>query len=119
MADVVHSHGRRHGRKRKADVVIQPSVYLRSVGRRGGVLLHIFTQDAVDVRLITLAVRRMTFEPGDHVAITSRRGFLLDGPKKQAALRAAPVTDFWYVLRIDFVVRQRSQGLNHCLLRWR
>src|SRR6266699_5730861 len=50
-----------------ANVVAQPVVSLRPVGRRVGVLLHIFTQGAVDARLIALAVRRMTLEPGNHV----------------------------------------------------
>ena len=54
-----------------------------------GVLLHIFTQSAIDTCLIALAIGRMALEPGDHVGINPQRELLLDGPKKQAALRAA------------------------------
>ena len=82
-------------------------------------LRHIFTQGAIDACLIALAVRRMVLEPRDQVGVDPQRELLLDGPKKHAAPRTAPVADFRHVPRIDVVVWQRRQGLNLGMLRGR
>jgi len=83
------------------------------------VLRNIFTQGAIDARLIAFAVRRMALEPGDHVGVGPQRELLLDGPKKHAAPRTAPTADFRHVPRIDLVVWQCGQRINLRLLRGR
>jgi hypothetical protein len=51
-------------------------------------------------------------EPSDHVGVNPQRELLLVEPKQQATPRAAPVTDFRYVSRIDMGV---SFGAEICV----
>ena len=53
-------------------------------------LRNIFTQGAIDARLIAFAGGGMGFEPVDQIGIEAQGQLLFDGAKKDSAPRATP-----------------------------
>jgi hypothetical protein len=77
-----------------------------------GVLNNILAESVVDASLITLAVRDVSLKPVDQIGIEAQGKLLFDGAEEKAASRAAPITLFWYVARIDLIVGHRGQSLK-------
>jgi hypothetical protein len=77
-----------------------------------GVLNNILAESVVDAGLITLAILDVRLKPVNQIGIEAQSQLLFDRAEEKAASRAAPITLFWHLARVDLIVGHRGQSLK-------